>query len=390
MGSACGPLAADDHVRRAHVPWDRPGALSELARTLGPEPLELVLMFVTPAADFAAVVAGAQRIFAPARLVGCTTAGEISDDGYTDGEIVAVGFPSASFRARTVLVKDVSAIDGRALVDRIIHMRQELVVEAPDWSGEFDFLVVDGLSTKEDDLTHQLAAGLGGVPLFGGSAGDGTDFECTFVSEGGAAYRNAAVLTLVRTRCRVKVFKTDHLRPTETRMVVTGADPDRRIVREINAEPAAREYARLLGKDPEQLTTFTFAAHPVVVRMGGQHHVRAIQRVTDDGELVFFCAIDEGLVLTLAEPEDMVDHLSRELGRLCDEARPDIILACDCLLRRREAEEKQLIGAMSRALSANRVIGFSTYGEQLNSMHVNQTLTGVAIYPPSARIAGRR
>jgi len=27
-------------------------------------------------------------------------------------------------------------------------------------------------------------------------------------------------------------------------------------------------------------------------------------------------------------------------------------------------------------------VGFSTYGEQLNSMHVNQTLTGVAFYPP--------
>ena len=49
-------------------------------------------------------------------------------------------------------------------------------------------------------------------------------------------------------------------------MVVTEADPERRLVREINAEPAAREYARLVGKDPDQLSPFTFAAHPVVVR----------------------------------------------------------------------------------------------------------------------------
>jgi hypothetical protein len=33
-------------------------------------------------------------------------------------------------------------------------------------------------------------------------------------------------------------------------------------------------------------------------------------------------------------------------------------------------------------LQQHRVLGFSTYGEQLNSMHVNQTMTGVAIYPP--------
>ncbi len=61
---------------------------------------------------------------------------------------------------------------------------------------------------------------------------------------------------------------------------------------------------------------------------------------------------------------------------------PDIILAADCVLRRKEAEERQLVGAISSLLSRHGVVGFSTYGEQVNGLHVNQTLTGVAIYPP--------
>ena len=165
-------------------------------------------------------------------------------------------------------------------------------------------------------------------------------------------------------------------------MVVTKADPANRTVSEINAAPAAREYARLLGKDPEQLTPFTFAAHPVVVRVGGQHHVRAIQRVAENGDLIFFSAIDEGLVLTLADPMDMEDHLARELDALSATTEPDMILACDCILRKLEAQEKQKTRALSELLSKRNVVGFSTYGEQYNSMHVNQTLTGVAIYPP--------
>ena len=217
------------------------------------------------------------------------------------------------------------------------------------------------------------------MPLFGGSAGDGTRFERTFVLHDGAMRRNAAVLAFLRTDCPLRVFNLDHLRPTETRMVVTKADPAHRIVRRINAEPAAQEYARILGKDPAQLTTFTFAAHPVVVRIGGKHHVRAIQQVAPNGDLVFFSAIDEGLVLTLAEPMDMVAHLDRELAAL---GSPEAILACDCILRRLEAEEKQMTGAISALLRQHRVIGFSTYGEQLNGMHVNQTMTGVALYPP--------
>ena len=30
-------------------------------------------------------------------------------------------------------------------------------------------------------------------------------------------------------------------------------------------------------------------------------------------------------------------------------------------------------------MAKNNVIGFATYGEQFNAMHVNQTFTGVAI-----------
>jgi hypothetical protein len=254
----------------------------------------------------------------------------------------------------------------------------------PAWEGEFAFLMVDGLSVREDELASTLARGLGPVPLFGGSAGDGTRFGATFVLHEGRFLQNAAVVTLVRTAARVKVFSLDHLRPTEARMVVTEADPARRIVRGINAEPAAREYARILGKDPAQLTTFTFAAHPVVVRIGGAHHVRAIQQVDANGDLIFFSAIDEGVVLTLAEPQDMAAHLSRSLADLRGQGAAPAILACDCILRRMEAMEKQMTGEISAVLSAHAVVGFSTYGEQVNSMHVNQTMTGVALYPPDA------
>ncbi|UOM34450.1 FIST N-terminal domain-containing protein [Acuticoccus sp. I52.16.1] len=356
--------------------------MARLKTGLGPGPFALIALFVSPRADFARVVADARAAFEAAEVIACTTAGEIADDGYTDGTIVAVGFPSANFAARVVVVPDLSDFSHPALIDRVTTTRAELAREHARFTEEFAFLMVDGLSRMEDQLTATLAMGLGSTPVFGGSAGDGADFRKTLVSAGGRTLRNAAVVALVRTSCRVKVFKTDHLRPTEKRMVVTEADPERRLVREINAEPAAREYARILGKDPEQLTTFTFAAHPVVVRMGGQHYVRAIQKVTETGELIFFCAIDQGLVLTLADAKPMVEHLAGELGILAAEGRPDIILAADCVLRRKEAEEKQLVGAISSLLAEHGVVGFSTYGEQVNGLHVNQTLTGVAIYPP--------
>ena len=83
-----------------------------------------------------------------------------------------------------------------------------------------------------------------------------------------------------------------------------------------------------------------------------------------------------------AEPLDMVAHLTAEFDALGSDAKPAAILACDCVLRRIEAQEKQLFGKISDILGRHRVTGFSTYGEQHGAVHVNQTMTGVAIYPP--------
>lgn len=369
-------------IARAETPADDPDAADTLARDLGPGPFALVAVFLSPQADSRRVMAGLDARFHPAPVIGCTTAGEIGTTGYAEGLIVAVALPLAYFRAQTVLVDDLARIDSHRIVGDVIRVRGALARENPGWRHEFGFLMVDGLSTREDALAAALAPGLGTAPLFGGSAADGARFLETMVFHRGQALRNAAVVALVRTACPVKVFKLDHFRPTGVRMVVTGADPSRRIVHEINAEPAAQEYARLLGKDPAQLTPFTFAAHPVVVRLGGRHHVRSIRQVDENGDLIFFSAIDEGLVLTLAEPMDMVAHLAEAFAGLSTRGEPAAILACDCVLRRMEAEDKQQSGAVSALLRRHRVSGFSTYGEQLNAMHVNQTLTGVAIYAP--------
>ncbi len=382
MGHLRGLSEATQIVRSGQVDCLAPDAVAQLARALRPGDLSLVVLFLSPQTDVSRLIDEAQRVFAPAQVVGCTTAGEIGETGYTEGKIIAVGFPQTHFHTRTILIDDLDQFDAQNLIERMIRNRNHMAGETPDWTSDFTFLLIDGLSTKEDMLTSQLSVGLGPVPFFGGSAGDGTDFGKTYVLHGGRAHSNAAILIQVRSRCPIRVFKTDHLIPAQKRMVVTGADPARRIVHEINAEPAAREYARLLDKDPEQLTTFTFAAHPVVVQIGDQHHVRAIQQVAENGDLVFFSAIDEGVVLTMADAENMVTHLTREMAALSDQKQPEIVLACDCILRRLEAQQKQMTTDISRVLGENRVVGFSTYGEQINSMHVNQTLTGVAIYPP--------
>ncbi|MEM7545007.1 MAG: FIST N-terminal domain-containing protein [Pseudomonadota bacterium] len=370
-------------VQRAHAPCGDVGAaLSTIADQLGTEPFCLIAFFASSDTALEELAVASRAMFPGVAIIGCTTAGEISPDGYTSNEIVAVALPSEHFSTHVTIIDDLDNLDQQAVAADLMSARAEQAHGHPDWENEFAFLMVDGLSIREDQLSSVLSSALGPTPFFGGSAGDNLKFERTFVLAGGRVLSHAAVVALVRTRCPIVTFRLDHLKPTEVKMVVTGADPERRVVTEINAEPAAREYARILGKDPEQLSRLLFASHPVLVRIGGEHHVRAIREVLPNGDLVFFSAIDEGLVLTVAEPMDITDHLAQSLARLSRDSVPDTIIACDCTLRRVEVEQTQATGAMSRLLAANRVVGFNTYGEQSNGAHVNQTLTGVAIYPP--------
>lgn len=363
-------------------------AVERLASSLGPGPFSLVLLFVSPEADVPGIVSGAARAWPDARIAGCTTAGEISGAGYEDGSIVAIGLRARHFAAETLLIPDLSQLAASELSEALLHVRQSLARDHGHLPEEFALLFVDGLSAREDELASVLAAGTGAMPLIGGSAGDGTNFRETLVFDGRRLLANAAVISVMRGACPLRAFKMDHIRPTERRMVVTEADPAARIVRKINAEPAVQEYARLIGMQPESVDTLTFAIHPLTVRMGERHHVRAIQRVLPSGELLFFSAIDEGMVLTIAEPHDLVDHLAGELQALKQPGNPVAVLAFDCILRRVEAQGKQMTGRVSELLRHHGVIGFSTYGEQIGPMHINHTMTGFAFYPPGTILSG--
>ena len=365
---------------KAQVRCETTAPVAVLRAQLGDTPLALLVLFVTSQTDFSAVVKEAEQLYPDTDVVACTTAGEIGASGYDDGLIVAVGFPENDFASTSLAIADLDRFLAETETDRIAQERVALQDRSADMQNGFAFLIVDGLSLREDTLTARISPALRDMPLFGASAGDGTAFQHTMVSLNGDIMLNGAVLNLIRSSHETEVFSLDHLVPTDIQMVVTDADPERRIVKSINAEPAAREYARLVGKDPDQLDRFTFASHPVVVRIGGDHHVRAIQQVNEAGELVFFSAIDEGMVLTVAEPADMVVHLRGQMEMLAQKASLTDIIACDCILRRIEAEQMQMTRELSDVLSQHNVTGCSTYGEQIGPLHVNQTMTGVAFY----------
>jgi hypothetical protein len=357
-------------------------AVEELHEAVYDPSAALTFFFCTPEMDPAKLEHALQQRFHGTNLIGCTSAGEITPLGYLEGSITGASLPAGDFQVATTLIDDVASFQVGDAPGICAHLLAQLGKERGEISPRdtFGFLLIDGLSLREERVVSALYNALGDIPIFGGSAGDGLNFRRTRVYYEGAFRDHAAVFALVHTRHPFAVFKTQHFVNTDKRMVVTGADVTRRLVTEINGEVAAVEYARLVGVPVEALGPEIFATNPIVVRIGDADYVRALQNVHPNGSLSLFCAIDEGLVLTLARCGDMVENLERLFAGLQrDLGELQLVIGCDCILRNLELSRTGIKERVSNLLADHQVIGFSTYGEQYNAMHVNQTFTGVAI-----------
>jgi hypothetical protein len=85
------------------------------------------------------------------------------------------------------------------------------------------------------------------------------------------------------------------------------------------------------------------------------------------------------------EPQSLLDSVREQLEISENIIGPPLVtIGCDCFLRRLEAEVTGKAEEVSAFLRQRKVIGFNSYGEQFNGMHINQTFTGVVIGQPDA------
>lgn len=360
-------------VRAATALDDPERAAAELALALGDSVHGAVVFFCAPSYDLDAL-GRALRARIDGTLVGCTGAGLIGPRGYQRAGVVALGLARelATVHAHRITPLREGPRQAAALAERITaELRAEPRRRA------FGLLLADGLSLAEERLTAALYESLGDVPIVGGSAADDLEFAHTWVFDGERFVEDTAMFVVVATDLPFEVVKLEHYVPTRRRLVITEAEPHRRLVRGINGRVAAEAYAELIGVGVDELVAGVFSRHPLMQRIGGDFYVRAIRNIEPDGSMAFFCAMEVGLVLTIGESVGELANVRAGFDAI--PADSACVLGCDCVLRRLEFEQRGILGGVGDVLADHRVLGFSTYGEQFNGVHVNQTFVGVAL-----------
>jgi hypothetical protein len=373
--SACGIRVAASAVSSTR------DAVAELRSGLGSADFQHIVAFFAVEHDAQTLAGLLAESFPGVPVSGCSTAGEIGPSGMMQGGILLIAFPHAGFRVHSDLIPDIEHFG----VERATEAARRLKIQAcpepglPNKGNVFALLLVDGLSNVEESIVAAINCSIDDIQLVGGSAGDSLSFDHTALIYNGQVAQHAAILMMVECDVPFSVFKTQNFEPTPIKLVVTAADAENRIVYELNGERASTEYAAAIGLMPNDLGPFSFASYPLVVKVGGDYYCRSIRNMNPDGSLSFFCAIDEGLVFTVARPQDMVrstesvfNEIESKIGRI------DLVVGFDCILRRLDAENRQIRHQLDALYQKHSVAGFHTYGEQYNAMHLNQTLTGIA------------
>ena len=257
-------------------------------------------MFFSPDYASETLASAFEEAFAGVPVAGCSMSGGIAPAGGLDRGLVVIAFPAARFRIVSTVLDSIDNPDVERTAATVRALRRSLDPEPSDpadGSGRrFALSLIDGLANSEETVVSAVAWALDGIPLVGGSAVDDLRFRDAVVLTVGGSTGNAAVLILVETDVPIEIFKSDNFEPTQTKFVVTASDSERRTVHELNAEPAAREYAMSIGLDPEGLSPMSFAAYPLAAKVGGDYFWPLDPRMNADGSLSFFCAIDEGRV----------------------------------------------------------------------------------------------
>ncbi len=358
---------------------DAEAASADLVRQFqGVEP-RAVVFFCSHKHDGSKLSAALRRAYPGAEVVGCSTAGEFTQQkgGVESVSALALG-PGKIRGAAGGIAKFEGGVD--ASVQRALtRMGENLKVDLrkADPKRYVGVLLIEGLKGREEAANDAVGNVAPQLSFVGGSAGDNLEFKETRVFYNGEATADGCAMLLLDAVVPFTITKTCSFQPTGKTFTVTRADVPNRVVYELDGKPVAKVYAEAVGTTPEKLDGNVFMSHPVGLMIDGAPWIRSPQQLLPDGGLKFYCNINQGMEVHLMRSTDLVGDTRAAMERTKKELNGiSGGLLFNCILRRLELDAKQQHDPFLKSFAGIEGAGFHTYGESWLG-HINQTLTAL-------------
>lgn len=363
---------------------DTATVISDLSGQLiaGQRDPSLIVFFCGHQLDGAALASGLAGRMPGASVVGCSSAGEFTQRAFSSRGAAALAFPrSVAPRVATAVV-DVTGgiIEGVETAAEDLERQLGTRLRDLDPQRYVGLVLIDGLSSQEEEINQALGRVAPFLSFVGGSAADDLEYERTWMATDRLSVDRGAVLAVIELSVPYTVLKTCSFVPTAHSFTVTRADALRRIVYELDGRPVLDVYAEAFGVTPDKLDDALFRRHPMGVMIDTQPWIRAPQAPMPDGSLRLYCRLPEDTKIHLMEATDLIQDTRTALAASAAQLGGDIRggLLFNCVHRRLDLDETGRLGEYVRIFEDIPVAGLHTYGESWLG-HINQTCTGLLL-----------
>jgi methyl-accepting chemotaxis protein len=361
--------------------------------------VDISVVFCSSAYNYQAVVDGVRQATNNAPLIGCSTAGEFTEEK-TEKESVACAMISTDTH------KFFPGI-GKGLREDEINALKEAGSRFPSTINDYPYhsaiLLIDGLAGQGEETVLEALNVLGpNVKFSGGAAADDLKFNETVVFANNEVSTNAVSLTLIASRIPVAIGVKHGHSPISPPLKITKVEGN--IVYEIEGKPAfdvwkehTRENAKSIGIDVDKMSeaeaiqTF-FTRYEAGLLTGTEYKIRWLGgTTTTKGPITFPCTMSKDMVLRVMEsPKEAQFTSARKAAKIALEAcrgakiAGAIIFDCVCRAVILGDDFPKTVKEINNVLKVP-LVGFETYGEiameigQLSGFH--NTTTVVLLLP---------
>lgn len=352
--------------------------VNELAETIDLAGAKLVIFFTSKKYDIEQVGKILKQRFPMAEVIGCTTAGEISNHGFTEDSISAMCIASDDFQVSTFVMEDIKT---KAVLARngLLEAGGKLGFNQDSKEG-FIISLIDCVPKVEERVLTTINHTFPNLKLVGASAADS---DAAFLSVNGEVFTNAAIVCFVKTNEKFFIYKENIFIPTETELVVTEADANERIIWELNGKPAIEEYARVVGVSVEDFLKNhkeIFFTNPLGRIFGSEVWIAAPFSIVDGKGIGCTALVMKNTTVKLLKPVDVITEAQKTVATIKQNI-PNCkgLILFNCLLRYMQFKQEGVCPQLTNEyVKCGQICGFNTYGEQINKFNVNQTLTLIA------------
>lgn len=306
----------------------------------------------------------------PDPKIGCTTAGEIHH-GLTKG-MTKLELPGQFFNYYVVKVEDT-----KVPITKANEIKKGIETVKKGKRNLVCLVMNDGLSGHEEIMQTTLKALLPkGTPIIGGSTGDDLNFLNTYCCIDQEVFKGSVIL-LLGTNLSYTIHKENIYQPTDKSVIVTKAD-DRTVYTFDNIK-ASKRYAEILGVDERELSKY-FSDNPLGKINGEEVYISSPQKVNPDGSITFYCKMLPSTFLKLLAPVDIRNELNKTAKAILSQGKPLVTMTSNCILRKLKFEKDHIEPQVNEVLKKINAVGFTTYGEQLDGLHINQTMVTLTFF----------